>query len=69
MNRNEQQRNKRIRFSQLAVKDNKAAAKKLRSMAKGLENTRTFADTLAALSEIFGVSEKTILRDLQNDRV
>ena len=69
MNRNEQQRNKRIRFSQLAIRDSKEAAKKLRGLAKGLENCRTTADTLAALSEIFGVSEKTILRDLQNDRV
>ena len=69
MKRNQTQRNKRIKFCQLAVNDKKEAAKRLRGMANGLGNCRTFADTLTALAEIFGVSEKTVLRDLQNDRI
>ena len=69
MKRDQTKRNNRIKFSQLAVEDKKEAAKQLRNMAKGLENCRTFADTLAALSDIFGVSEKTIIRDLQNDLI
>lgn len=59
----------RIKFVQLAFEDNKKAAKELRKMANGLENTKTIADIYYALSEIFGVSERTIARDSKNDTI
>lgn len=69
MKRNNQKRNNRIKFCQLAINDKIEASKQLRSMADSLESTKTIADIITALSEIFGVSEKTVLRDLQNDLV
>ncbi len=67
MLRNQKLRQKRINFIKLAVKDKKKAAKQLRLMAKGLENTKNFSDTIYALTQIFGISERTIFRDLQTD--
>lgn len=67
MKRDNKKRNNRIKFCQLAINDKKAAVRQMHLMADGLDGTRTIADVITALSEIFGVSEKTILRDLQND--
>jgi hypothetical protein len=55
----------RSRFCQLAINDNKAAAAELKDMATGLANCRNTSDVIAALTEIFAVSERTIFRDIQ----
>ena len=67
MKRDNHKKNNRVKFCQLAINDKKKAVGQLKSMANALDHTKTIADTITALSEIFGVSEKTILRDLQND--
>jgi hypothetical protein len=54
----------RARFCQLALKDNKAAAKELRLMATGLEHCRNTSDVVAALCSIFAISERTVFRDI-----
>lgn len=56
--------NKRAKFSKLAVSEPKKAADQLRDFATGLENCRNTSDTVAALCEIFAVSERTIFNDL-----
>jgi len=55
---------KRTRLCQLALKDNKAAARELKDLATGLENCRNTSDIVRALCEIFAVSERTIFNDL-----
>lgn len=57
----------RIRFVQKAVNNPKEAEKELIQIAKGLGNTKNMSDTVYALTQIFGVSQKTIMRDLLND--
>jgi len=56
---------KRSEFCQLALRDNKEAAKELHSMAKGLENCRNTSDVIFALQNVFAVSERTIFNDLK----
>lgn len=67
MKRNKDLRLNRIKLVQVAFNDPKKGAKILEDLAKGLANTKTAKDTVFALSQIFGVSEKTILRDILND--
>ena len=57
----------RANLVQLAITDHKKAAEKLREMATGLENTRNTSDVVYALTQIFCVSERTILRDITTD--
>lgn len=59
----------RVAFNQAAITDPKAAAIRLRSIADSLEETRNFSDTIYALSQLFCVSERTIIRDLTNDTI
>lgn len=66
MKRNKKLQKNRINFVKLAINDKKKAAKELKELAKGLENTKNVSDTIYALTQIFGVSERTILRDLKN---
>lgn len=47
-----------------SIEDPKKGADRLRVLADALENCKGINDTVYALSEIFCVSEKTILRDL-----
>ena len=54
----------RVKFSQLAIKDNKKAAQELRNLADGLENCRNTSDVVNALTQIFACSERTIFNDL-----
>jgi len=49
---------------ELAMKSTALAAKQLRAMADGLEQCKNTSDIVFALSEIYGVSERTIFRDL-----
>ena len=67
MRRNKNLKKLRIDFVKLSVNNPKEGGKKLKELAKGLENTKTMSDTVYALTQIFGVSEKTIMRDLMND--
>jgi len=55
----------RAKFCQLALKNNKLAAKQLRFLANGLENCRNTSDVINALQTIFCVSERTIFNDLK----
>ena len=57
----------RAQFCKLSMRDPKAAADILRSMADGLENCRNTTDTIIALRAIFSVSERTIFNDLVSD--
>ena len=57
----------RIKFVQKAIKNNKLAAEELRLMSIGLGECRNFNQTLNALSDIFGVSTQTIIRDLETE--
>lgn len=54
----------RIRFVKIAMHNSGVAAKELRDLADALEQCNTKEDKVFALSEIFGVTERTILRDL-----
>jgi len=54
----------RAAFCKNALNDQKAAAKELKDMAKGLEHCRNTDDVVNALSQIFACSERTIYRDL-----
>ena len=67
MIRNKELMSIRVEFVKLAIKDPKKAAKNLNELAEGLGNTKSMNDTVFALTQIFGVSEKTIMRDLLND--
>jgi hypothetical protein len=67
MKRNEKLRMIRINFVKLAIQDPKKAGEKLMLMGKGLKNTNNCSDVIFALTQIFGVSEKTIFRDLNTD--
>jgi len=49
---------------EIALKSPKVAADQLRAMADGLEQCKNTSDIVFALSEIYGVSERTIFRDL-----
>lgn len=60
-------RDKRIRFVQLAITDKKKAADELRAIADGLENTKKTVDTIYALSQLFSISDRTIWRDIKTD--
>jgi len=64
MNRGEQKIN-RVKFVQMAIKNNKKAAYELKLMAIGLQECRNTNQTITALSDIFGVSKATIMRDLE----
>jgi hypothetical protein len=55
----------RSKFCQLAMTDKKRAAEKLRVMAIGLENCRNTSDIIYSLTQIFGVSERTVFNDLK----
>ena len=55
--------NQRAEFAQLALSNQKKAADQLRDYATGLENCRNTSDVVAALCEIFAVSERTIFND------
>jgi len=55
----------RTKFVQLAIKDNKQAAERLRDLATGLENCRNVSDTVNALCTIFAISERTVFNDLK----
>ena len=50
-------------FCKLALENPEKAANKLRSYAKGLENSRNTSDIVEALKTIFAVSERTIYND------
>jgi hypothetical protein len=67
MKRNEKLRMIRINFVKLAIQDPKQAGQKLILMGRGLKNTKNCTDVIYALTQIFGVSEKTIFRDLNTD--
>ena len=67
MKRNKKLKKLRIIFVKLSVNNPKEGGKRLRELAKALENTKNITDTVYALTQIFGVSEKTIMRDLLND--
>lgn len=54
----------RVAFCKLAINNPAEAANELRMIADGLENCRTTSDVVAALCEIYAVSERTILYDL-----
>jgi hypothetical protein len=54
----------RAKFCKKAMNSPKLAADELRIMAEGLENCRNSTDVVAALCEIFKVSDRTILYDL-----
>jgi len=54
----------RANFCKTAIQNNKIASKQLIDLAIGLENCRNTSDTILALSQIFAVSERTILNDL-----
>lgn len=54
----------RARFCKLALQNQNEAAKELKDLAIGLENCRNTSDIIKALSQIFAISEKTVLRDL-----
>jgi uncharacterized protein YigA (DUF484 family) len=56
--------NARAKFCQLAINDNKKAAKQLHDLAIGLKHCRNASDTITALAEIFAVSERTIYNDI-----
>jgi len=64
MKRNKELLNIRVSLVKQAINNPKKAAKELHQLAEGLGNTKTTSDTVYALSRIFGVSEKTILRDI-----
>ena len=64
MAKREKQIDKRSKFCQLAMTDQKEAARQLKDLAIGLENCRNTQDTVNALCEIFAVSERTIFNDL-----
>jgi len=65
MKRNTELKEKRGEFVKLAVNDKRKASKKLASMAESLRHTKNYSDLFFALSQIFCVSERTILRDLK----
>jgi hypothetical protein len=67
MNREIEKKNNRVRFVNVAINDPKKAATKLRQMANGLSNCENTSDVIYALSEIFAVSERTILRDIKKN--
>lgn len=67
MKRNIELKRKRVMFVKLAINDPKKGALRLRQLAKSLENTKNTSDTVFALTQILGVSEKTIIRDFLND--
>lgn len=67
MKRNIELKRKRVLFVKLAINDPKKGALRLRQLAKSLENTKNTSDTVFALTQILGVSEKTIIRDFLND--
>jgi hypothetical protein len=55
---------RRAAFCKLANSNPKKAADELRMIADGLECCKNTSDVVAALSEIYAVSERTILYDL-----
>lgn len=59
---------KRARIARLALASPKKAAEVLRLEADGLAQCKNKEDVYFALSEIFGVSERTIYRDCQHDK-
>lgn len=67
MKRSKQLKKLRIGFVKESIEDPKKGAQKLRDLANGLENAKNISDTVYALTQIFGVSERTIFRDLLND--
>lgn len=67
MKRNIKLKGTRVNFVKLSINNPKEGAKKLMELAKGLENTKNTSDTVYALTQILGVSEKTIMRDFLND--
>lgn len=69
MKRNINLKKLRVEFVKMAMNNPKKGAEKLRALADGLENTKSTADTVFALTQILGVSEKTIIRDFINDTI
>lgn len=67
MNRNIYLKNKRAEFIKLCDSDIKKAAKEMRDAADALENCRTTADKIFAMSQILFISESTIEKDLYNN--
>lgn len=67
MIRDKKLQKKRKRFVKLAANDPRKAARHLRDLSFSLGETKTHKDVIFALSQIFCVSEKTIMRDLLND--
>ena len=67
MKRDKKLLNIRVNMVKLAINNPKKAAKELHLLADALGNTRTSSDTVNALTHIFGVSERTIFRDLMKD--
>jgi hypothetical protein len=64
MQRDKELLHQRAAFCKKAMQNPKEAANELRLIADGLENCRTTCDIVSALSEIYAVSERTILYDL-----
>lgn len=69
MKRNNDLKKTRMNFVKLSVNDPKKGEQKLIELAKGLGNTKSMNDTVYALTQILGVSDKTIMRDLLNDTI
>jgi len=67
MNKNSKLLKQRVDFNQTAITDPKKAANKLRSLAYSLEKTKNTSDVIFALSQIFCISERTVMRDIIND--
>ena len=67
MKRDNKLRKNRIDFVKLSINDPKKGEKKLKELAEGLGNCKTTKDIFIALTQILGVSEKTIMRDFLND--
>lgn len=67
MKRNPKLKKLRIVFVKLAINNPEKGAEKLHELANGLANTKTTADIIYALTQILGVSERTIIRDFIND--
>lgn len=67
MNKSDKQLKRRAKFVQKAIKSPKSAARELRDISFSLGETKNTTDTIYALSELFCVSETTILRDLKKD--
>lgn len=67
MERNKTLREKRASFAKLAINNKSKAAKELREQGYALGYAKNNSDIIYALSQIFCVSERTIMRDLTKD--